>query len=135
MPALLCAARNATDLVHVSNTGPTFPHRVRGIKRVIVRTFEKVKLYKARHLVETTVAPQPDLLEDGFGPLGNSTLMDILEVPQRQSTAGSYRHIAKLMAELGWSAVRVRDFPFCFRGDRSATYDRRSARPAHRAHC
>ena len=47
MPALLCAARNATDLVHVSNTGPTFPHRVRGIKRVIVRTFEKVKLYKA----------------------------------------------------------------------------------------
>jgi hypothetical protein len=37
-------------------------------------------------------------------------LMDILEVPQRQRTAGNYRHLAKVMAELGWTAVRVRDF-------------------------
>jgi hypothetical protein len=36
--------------------------------------------------------------------------MDILEVPQRQGTAGTYRHLAALMAKLGWSAVRVRDF-------------------------
>jgi hypothetical protein len=36
--------------------------------------------------------------------------MDILEVPQRQRTAGSYRHLATLMTELGWTAVRVRDF-------------------------
>jgi len=36
-------------------------------------------------------------------------VMDILEVPQRQRTAGAYRHLASLMAELGWSAVRVRD--------------------------
>ena len=35
--------------------------------------------------------------------------MDILEVHQRQRTAGSYRHLATLMAELGWTAVRVRD--------------------------
>ena len=33
---------------------------------------EKVKLYKARHLVEMTVARQPDLLERCFGPLGNA---------------------------------------------------------------
>jgi hypothetical protein len=36
--------------------------------------------------------------------------MDILEVPQRQRTAGTYRHLAKVMTELGWTAVRVRDF-------------------------
>jgi len=31
-----------------------------------------VKLYKARHLVEMTVARQPDLLEICFAPFGNS---------------------------------------------------------------
>jgi hypothetical protein len=35
--------------------------------------------------------------------------MDLLEVPQRKRTAGAYRRLATLMAELGWSAVRVRD--------------------------
>jgi hypothetical protein len=33
--------------------------------------FEKVKLYKARHLVEMTVTRQPDFLESGFAALGN----------------------------------------------------------------
>jgi len=36
-------------------------------------------------------------------------MMDVLEVPQRQRTAGAYRHLASLMVELGWTAVRVRD--------------------------
>ena len=35
-------------------------------------TCEKVKLFKARHRVEMTVARQPDLLECCFGPFGNS---------------------------------------------------------------
>jgi hypothetical protein len=33
------------------------------------RTSEKVKLDEARHLVEMTVAGEPDLLEVRFGPL------------------------------------------------------------------
>jgi hypothetical protein len=37
-------------------------------------------------------------------------LLDILGVPQRKRTAGTYRHLAKVMAELGWAAIRVRDF-------------------------
>src|SRR6476661_8487213 len=37
------------------------------------------------------------------------TLLDMLEVPQHGRTAGAYRRLAKLMAELGWTAVRVRD--------------------------
>ena len=32
-----------------------------------------------------------------------------VEVPQRNRTAGTYRHLAKLMAALGWTAARVRD--------------------------
>jgi hypothetical protein len=35
--------------------------------------------------------------------------MDVREVAQRQRTAGAYRHLAKVMTELGWAAVRVRD--------------------------
>jgi len=41
--------------------------------------------------------------------ISTQTLLDILEIPQRSRTAGTYRRLAKLMAELGWAAVRVRD--------------------------
>ena len=39
----------------------------------------------------------------------SQTLLDILDVPQRGRTAGTFRRLAKLMTELGWTAVRVRD--------------------------
>ena len=35
-------------------------------------------------------------------------MFDILEVPQTSRRAGACRRLAKLMAELGWTAVRVR---------------------------
>ena len=37
------------------------------------------------------------------------TLLDLLEIPQRNRTAGTFRRLAKIMTELGWTAVRVRD--------------------------
>jgi hypothetical protein len=46
---------------------------------------------------------------DGFERISTQTLLDILEIPQRRRMAGTYRRLAKLMAELGWAAVRVRD--------------------------
>ena len=46
---------------------------------------------------------------DGLERISTQTLLDILEVSQRKRTAGAYRHLAKVMAELGWAAVRVRD--------------------------
>ena len=46
---------------------------------------------------------------DGLERVSSQTLLDVLEVPQRSRTAGTYRRLAKLMAELGWTAVRVRD--------------------------
>jgi hypothetical protein len=46
---------------------------------------------------------------DGLERVTSQTLLDTLDVPQRSRTAGTYRRLAKLMAELGWTAVRVRD--------------------------
>jgi len=46
---------------------------------------------------------------DGMERVSSQSLLDLLEVPQRSRTAGTYRRLAKLMAELGWTAVRVRD--------------------------
>jgi hypothetical protein len=46
---------------------------------------------------------------DGLERVSSQILLDVLEVPQRSRTAGTYRRLAKLMAELGWTAVRVRD--------------------------
>jgi hypothetical protein len=47
--------------------------------------------------------------DDGLERVSSQSLLDMLEVPQRSRTAGAYRRLAKLMAELGWTAVRVRD--------------------------
>jgi hypothetical protein len=46
---------------------------------------------------------------DGLERISTQTVLDILEVPQHKRTAGAYRHLATLMVELGWTAVRVRD--------------------------
>jgi hypothetical protein len=46
---------------------------------------------------------------DGLERVSTQHVLDALELPQRDRTAGVYRHLAKLMGELGWTAVRVRD--------------------------
>jgi hypothetical protein len=46
---------------------------------------------------------------DGFERVSSQTLLDLLEVPQKSRKAGTCRRLARLMAELGWRAVRVRD--------------------------
>ena len=46
---------------------------------------------------------------DRLERISSQTLLDLLEVPQRNRTAGTYRRLAKVMATLGWTAVRVRD--------------------------
>jgi hypothetical protein len=46
---------------------------------------------------------------DGMERVSSQSLLDLLEVPQRNRKAGTFRRLAKLMAELGWTAVRVRD--------------------------
>ena len=46
---------------------------------------------------------------DGMERVSTQHVLDVLEMPQRERTAGAYRHLASLMSELGWSPVRVRD--------------------------
>jgi hypothetical protein len=42
---------------------------------------------------------------DSLERISPQMLMEIVEVPQRQRTARSYRHLATLMAKLGWTAL------------------------------
>jgi hypothetical protein len=46
---------------------------------------------------------------DGMERVSSQTLLDLLEVPQQARRAPIFRRVAKIMAELGWNAVRVRD--------------------------
>jgi hypothetical protein len=45
---------------------------------------------------------------DRLERVSSQTLLDFLEVPQSNRTTGTFRRLAKVMAELGWTAVRVR---------------------------
>jgi hypothetical protein len=47
--------------------------------------------------------------DDGIERISTQTLFDHLEVLQRSRGAGASRRLAKLMRELGWTPVRVRD--------------------------
>jgi hypothetical protein len=46
---------------------------------------------------------------DRLERISSQTLLDLLEVPQRNRTAGTFRRLSKVMTELGWTALRVRD--------------------------
>jgi hypothetical protein len=46
--------------------------------------------------------------DDGVERITTQLLFDVLEVPQGARRAGACRRLAKLMAALGWTAVRVR---------------------------
>jgi hypothetical protein len=46
---------------------------------------------------------------DRLERVSSQTLLDMLEVPQRNRTAGTYRRLSKVMAELNWTATRVCD--------------------------
>ena len=46
--------------------------------------------------------------DDGIERVTTQMLFDMLGVPQRRRGAGACRRLAKLMAEIGWTAVRVR---------------------------
>ena len=75
------------------------------------------KLREARAELETAVDPwlvplqrvRGKVESDGLERVSSQSLLDMLEVPLRSRTAGTYRRLAKLMTELGWTAVRVRD--------------------------
>jgi hypothetical protein len=77
----------------------------------------RLRLAEAKLAAAETVDPWRLTLEhvrgkveyDGLERVSSQTLLDLAEVPQRNRTAGTFRRLAKVMAELGWTAVRVRD--------------------------
>ena len=46
---------------------------------------------------------------DNLERVSSQTLLDLLEIPQQSRRAPVYRRIAKLMGQLGWTPIRVRD--------------------------
>jgi hypothetical protein len=70
---------------------------------------------------------------DGLERVSSQTLLDLLEVPQRSRTAGTFRRLSKLMTELGWSAVRVRDLTRGGYKEQVCGYcrDARNVQPSH----
>ena len=75
------------------------------------------RLHDAREATRNVVDPWRFPLErvrgksnyDGLDRVSSQTLLDLLEIPQRSRRAPVYRRLAKIMAQLGWTAVRVRD--------------------------
>lgn len=46
--------------------------------------------------------------DNGIERITTQAVFDILEIPQQNRSASACRRLAKLMTELGWTAVRVR---------------------------
>lgn len=46
--------------------------------------------------------------DDDVERISSQTLFDLLQVPQRGRNAAAGRRLAKIMRELGWSAVKAR---------------------------
>jgi hypothetical protein len=77
---------------------------------------EKLRQADAKLAATETVDPWQLPLErvhgkiggDGIERITTQLLFDILQVPQRSRGAGACRRLAKLMAEGGWTAVRIR---------------------------
>jgi hypothetical protein len=46
---------------------------------------------------------------DALERVSTRRLLDYLEVPPRNRTTGTYRRLSRLMCQLGWTPVRVRD--------------------------
>ena len=67
---------------------------------------------------------------DELERVSSQTLLDLLEVPQRNRTAGTFRRLAKVMAELGWASVRIRGLT---RGGYLEQVRGYCREPAHRA--
>ncbi len=75
-------------------------------------------------------AARGKLGDDGVERVSTQTAFDFLEVPQRARTAAAGRRLAKIMRELGWTAVKARGLtPGGFK-DQVRGYARDTARRA-----
>jgi hypothetical protein len=78
--------------------------------------WEQLQKIKEAAAAEQTLDPwrvrlerlQGEIGADGIERISTQAIFDILEIAQRSRGAGASRRLAKLMTELGWTAVRVR---------------------------
>jgi hypothetical protein len=79
---------------------------------------QKLREEAAKSAAAETIDPWRLILEGVHGKVdfsdrlervSSQMLLDLLEVPQRNRTAGTFRRLGRVMTELGWTAVRVRD--------------------------
>ncbi len=52
-------------------------------------------------------------LVDGLERISSQKILDLLEVPQENRRAPVYRRISRLMAQLDWTPIRIRDLTGC----------------------
>jgi hypothetical protein len=83
----------------------------------VVSWWEQLQKAKAEAAAEITSHPWKLRLQrvqgkvdyDGLERVSTQALLDLLELPQNRRTAGTFRRLAVLMRELGWSPLRLRD--------------------------
>jgi hypothetical protein len=105
---------------------------------------ERLRRAEAKFAATETVDPWRLTLErvrgkidffDGLERVSSQTLLDLLEVPQRNRSAGTFRRLSKVMSELHWTAVRVRDLTRGGYKEQTRGYCReaRGRQPTHRS--
>jgi hypothetical protein len=121
-PGVLPQSARGTGLAFVLVTSDLIERSSNGLSddevdvKEMVSFVERLRQEVAKMAAAETVDPWRLPLERVHGKIGDDgierittqQLFDILEVPQRSRGAGACRRLAKLMAELGWMAVRVR---------------------------
>ena len=66
--------------------------------------------------------------DDGIERIPTQTIYDILEVPGRRRSSAACRRLARLMSELGWTAIRIRGMKYGAYGERVRGYARSPTR-------
>ena len=62
--------------------------------------------------------------DDGIERIPTQTVYDLLEVPGRRRSSAACRRLARLMSELGWTAIRIRGMKHGAYGERVRGYAR-----------
>ena len=62
--------------------------------------------------------------DDGIERIPTQTIYDILEVPGRRRSSAACRRLARLMSELGWTAIRIRGMKHGAYGEQVRGYAR-----------
>ena len=82
---------------------------------------DKVSFLEKLRAAQAEAVPQPadpwrlplerlrgKISDDGIERIATQTVLDFLEIPQRDRNAGTCRRLARLMQQLGWRPIKAR---------------------------